>query len=72
MATKKTSGFNKISIRRPLQSKIIELVNMSELNVQLLRRQLGLELDKDPKTFTGTEDLVKDLINKLAKAKAKR
>ena len=53
-------------ISKAVKSKIEELVRLRELDMLLERRNLGLEIDGDMKTF------VRDLVRKLKVAKAKR
>ena len=53
-------------ISKAVKSKIEELVRLRELDMLLERRNLGLEMDGDMKTF------VRDLVKKLKVAKAKR
>ena len=73
MAANNNPKGSKTFIKKAIQAAIIELVNTSKLNVFLLRRNLGLEPDdKNPKTYTGNEDYLKQLQKKLAKARAER
>jgi ribosome-associated translation inhibitor RaiA len=66
-------GGSKNYIKAKVQAAIIELVNTSDLNVFLQRRSLGLEADdKNPQTYTGNEDFIKELQRKLTKGKAER
>ena len=73
MAKKNNGKSSKKFIKQEVQAKVVELTNTTALSNMMLRRHLGLESDdKDPKTFTGNEDYIKELARKLAKAKAKR
>jgi hypothetical protein len=73
MAGKSNNKSSEKFIKQQVQAKKIQLVNENKLNMFLIRRHLGIEPDdKDPKTFTGNEDFIKDLQKKLAKAKAER
>jgi hypothetical protein len=66
-------GSSKKFIKPKIQAAKIQLTQTNKLTIGLIRRHLGIEPDdKDPKTFTGTEDIVKELIKKLAKAKVER
>jgi hypothetical protein len=53
-------------ISKAVKSKIEELVRLRELDMLLERRNLGLEMDGDMKSF------VRDLVKKLKIAKNKR
>ena len=53
-------------IGKAVKSKIEELVRLRELDMLLERRNLGLEMDGDMKSF------VRDLVKKLKIAKNKR
>lgn len=73
--TEKTTekGSSKKFIAQKVKAAKIQLIQTNKLTIGLIRRHLGIEPDdKDPKTFTGTEDTIKDLIKKLAKAKSER
>lgn len=66
MAGKKGEKNSKQFISKAVKSKIEELVRLRELDMLLERRNLGLEIDGDSKSF------VRDLVKKLKVAKAKR
>jgi len=63
---KKSGEGGKVYIGRAVKSKIEELVRLRELDMLLDRRNLGLEINGDMKSF------VRDLARKLKIAKAKR
>ncbi|MEG4356923.1 MULTISPECIES: hypothetical protein [unclassified Microcoleus] len=65
MAKKGDKGTKKY-ISKAVKSKIEELVRLRELDMLLERRNMGLEIEGDMKTF------VRDLVKKLKIAKAKR
>lgn len=63
---KKSANGSKVYIGRAVKSKIEELVRLRELDMLLDRRNLGLEINGDMKSF------VRDLVRKLKVAKVKR
>ena len=63
---KKSAKGGKKYISNAVKSKIEELVRLRELDMLLERRNLGLEIDGDMKSF------FRDLVKKLKIAKAKR
>jgi len=65
MVKKSTNG-SKVYIGRAVKSKIEELVRLRELDMLLDRRNLGLEINGDMKSF------VRVLVRKLKVVKAKR
>lgn len=72
MADKNKKSSKKF-IKEKIQAAKIKLVNENKLTMMLIRRHLGLEPDdRNPATFTGTEDYIKDLQKKLKKAKVER
>jgi len=63
---KKSAVGGKAYISKAVKSKIEELVRLRELDMLLERRNMGLEISGDMKSF------VRDLVKKLKIAKAKR
>lgn len=66
MATQDKGKGAKKYISKAVKSKIEELVRLRELDMLLERRNMGLEINGDMKTF------VRDLVKKLKIAKKKR
>jgi len=64
--TKNSVVGEKAYISRAVKSKIEEIVRLRELDMLLERRNMGLEITGDMKSF------IKDLAKKLKIAKAKR
>lgn len=62
---KKSAG-SKSYISKAIKTRIEELVRLKELDMNLERKNMGLEVTGDMKTF------VKELVKKLKIAKAKR
>jgi hypothetical protein len=71
--TKGSKGSSKAFIKQKVVAAKIQLIQENKLTIGLIRLHLGIQPDdRNPETFWGTEDTVKNLIKALAKAKLEK